>query len=417
MLFPSWPNPNKQFINLGLERISELLARLNNPQNHLPPVVHIAGTNGKGSTLAFIKSILQTAGYKVHSYTSPHLVEFNERIELANKVIGEDFLTQVSHECRIASLKDQPIDLSFFEGTTAMAFLAFSKIKADILLLETGLGGEFDATNVVEQVLASIITPIDFDHQEYLGETLKEIAKAKAGIIKKNCLTISTNQHQDIIEVIENQAKKLNSNLIYANHLEFNFDNLELGLEGQHQQQNAQLAVSFIKNQKLFKISDQQIKIGLQNAQWRGRLERINDPQILKLLPNNCQFYIDGSHNLQGADTVNNFLKKFKDKKITLIFSMLKDKPCEEFLTKIINSKDYQISEIILTTIPNQYRSMSLEELEKIIKKFNVKYFCLTNYQQIFEKINHLQSQLVVLTGSLYLVGDFLAKSLTKDFE
>lgn len=417
MLFPSWPNPNKQFINLGLERISELLVRLNNPQHNLPPVVHIAGTNGKGSTLAFIKSILQTAGYRVHSYTSPHLIEFNERIELANKMIDDDFLTQVSHECRIASLKDQPIDLSFFEGTTAMAFLAFSKIKADILLLETGLGGEFDATNVVEQVLASIITTIDFDHQEYLGKTLKEIAKAKAGIIKKDCLTISTNQHREVIEVIESQAKKLSSNLIYANQLEFNFDNLELGLQGQHQLQNAQLAVSFIKNQKLFKISDQQIKIGLQNAQWRGRLERINDPKILKLLPNNCQFYIDGSHNLQGANTVNNFLKKFKDKKITLIFSMLKDKPCEEFLSTIINSKDYQISEIILTTIPNQDRSMSLEELEKIIKKFNVKYFCLANYQQIFEKINHLQSQVAVLTGSLYLVGDFLAKSLTKDFE
>jgi dihydrofolate synthase/folylpolyglutamate synthase len=417
MLFPSWPNPNKQFINLGLERISELLVRLNNPQHNLPPVVHIAGTNGKGSTLAFIKSILQTAGYRVHSYTSPHLIEFNERIELANKMIDDDFLTQVSHECRIASLKDQPIDLSFFEGTTAMAFLAFSKIKADILLLETGLGGEFDATNVVEQVLASIITTIDFDHQEYLGKTLKEIAKAKAGIIKKDCLTISTNQHREVIEVIESQAKKLSSNLIYANQLEFNFDNLELGLQGQHQLQNAQLAVSFIKNQKLFKISDQQIKIGLQNAQWRGRLERINDPKILKLLPNNCQFYIDGSHNLQGANTVNNFLKKFKDKKITLIFSMLKDKPCEEFLSTIINSKDYQISEIILTTIPNQDRSMSLEELEKIIKKFNVKYFCLANYQQIFEKINHLQSQVAVLTGSLYLVGDFLVKSLTKDFE
>lgn len=416
MLFTSWPNPNKQFINLGLERISELLARLNNPQNNLPPVVHIAGTNGKGSTLAFIKSILQTAGYRVHSYTSPHLVEFNERIELANKMISDDFLNEVSEQCRIASLKDQPIDLSFFEGTTAMAFLAFSKIKGDILLLETGLGGEFDATNVVEQVLASIITTIDFDHQEYLGKTLKEIAKAKAGIIKKDCLTISTNQHQEVIEVIENKAEKLNSNLIYANHIEFNFDNLELGLHGQHQLQNAQLAVSFIKNQKLFKISDQQIKIGLQNAQWRGRLERINDPKILKLLPNNCQFYIDGSHNLQGANTVNNFLKKFKDKKITLIFSMLKDKPCEEFLTTIINSKDYQISEIILTTIPNQHRSMSLEELEKIIKKFNVKYFCLANYQQIFEKINHLQSQVAVLTGSLYLVGDFLAKSLNKDF-
>lgn len=417
MLFPSWPNPNKQFINLGLERINELLVRLNNPQNNLPPVVHIAGTNGKGSTLAFIKSILQTAGYKVHSYTSPHLVEFNERIELANKMISDDFLNEVSQQCQIASLKDQPIDLSFFEGATAMAFLAFSKINADILLLETGLGGEFDATNVVDNVLSSIITTIDFDHQEYLGKTLKEIAKAKAGIIKKNCLTITTSQQQEVISVINNQAEKLNSKLIYANQLEYNFDSLQLGLLGQHQLQNAQLAVSFIKNQKLFKINDQQINIGLKNAHWRGRLEKINDPQILKLLPNNCQFYIDGSHNLQGANTINNFLEKFKDKKITLIFSMLKDKPCEEFLAKIINSKDYQISEIILTSIENQERSMSLAELEKIIKKFNVKYFCLENYQEIFAKIKELESQVVVLTGSLYLVGDFLTKSLTKDFE
>ncbi|MFM7620047.1 MAG: bifunctional folylpolyglutamate synthase/dihydrofolate synthase, partial [Alphaproteobacteria bacterium] len=130
MLFPSWPNPQKQIINLGLERIKELLARLNNPQHFLPPIVHIAGTNGKGSTLAFIKSILQNSGYKVHSYTSPHLVEFNERIELANKMINDDFLNEVSLECKNASLKDPTLELSFFEGTTAMAFLAFSKVKA-----------------------------------------------------------------------------------------------------------------------------------------------------------------------------------------------------------------------------------------------------------------------------------------------
>lgn len=411
MLFPNWPNPQKQVINLGLKRISELLARLNNPQHNLPPIVHIAGTNGKGSTLAFIKSILQNSGYKVHSYTSPHLVEFNERIELANKMISDDFLKQVSLECKNASLKDQPLELSFFEGTTAMAFLAFSKVKADILLLETGLGGEFDATNIVEQVLASIITTIDFDHQEYLGNSLQEIAKAKAGIIKKNCLTITTNQTQEVIKVIENKSKKLNSNLIYANQLEFNINDFELGLKGDHQKQNAQLAVCFIKNQKLFKITDQQIKIGLQNAKWRGRLEKINDPKILKSLPNNCQLYIDGSHNLQGASTVCNFLKNFNDQKITLIFSMLKDKPCEEFLAKIINSKNYQISEIILTEIHHQDRSMSLDELEKIVKKFDVEYFCLKNYQEIFKKINQLQSQVVVLTGSLYLVGEFFAHS------
>jgi len=410
MLFPSWPNPQKQIINLGLERIKELLARLNNPQHFLPPIVHIAGTNGKGSTLAFIKSILQNSGYKVHSYTSPHLVEFNERIELANKMISDDFLNEVSLECKKASLKDQPLELSFFEGTTAMAFLAFSKVKADILLLETGLGGEFDATNVVDQVLASIITTIDFDHQEYLGNSLQEIAKAKAGIIKKNCLTITTNQHQEVIEVIKNQAEKLNSNLFYANQLGFNFDNLELGLKGDHQKQNAQLAVSFIKNQKLFKITDEQIKIGLKNVKWRGRLEKINDPKILKLLANNCQLYIDGSHNMQGASTVYEFLKNFHNQKITLIFSMLKDKPCEEFLAKIVNSKNYQISEIILTEIHDQNRSMSLDELEKIVKKFNIKYFCIKNYQEIFEKINQLHSQVVVLTGSLYLVGEFLKK-------
>ena len=165
---------NSNNIELGLDRILLLLSRLNNPHLNLPPVIHIAGTNGKGSVLAFLKEIFNQANYTVHRYTSPHLVRFNERIEIANNIISDEELNKLSKQCHLACQITPAINPTFFEFTTAMAFLAFSQHKADVVLLETGLGGEFDATNVVPQVLLSIITTISFDHQEFLGNSLTE---------------------------------------------------------------------------------------------------------------------------------------------------------------------------------------------------------------------------------------------------
>src|SRR5215813_1850699 len=170
-----------KIIDLGLGRVQTLLDRLGNPERHLPPVVHVAATNGKGSTIAYLRAILEAAGYRVHVYTSPHLVRFNERIRLAGTLIEEPQLIALLEECEQANGGQQ---ITFFEITTVAAFLAYVRNPADILLLETGLGGEFDATNVIDQPLASVLMPISMDHMQFLGDTIEKIAAAKAGIIK-----------------------------------------------------------------------------------------------------------------------------------------------------------------------------------------------------------------------------------------
>jgi dihydrofolate synthase/folylpolyglutamate synthase len=417
MFLPSWPNPNNMHhIDLTLDRVKLLLERLNNPHHHLPPTIHIAGTNGKGSTTAFLKSIFNQAGYKVHRYTSPHLVNFNERIELCDEIIGDDFLNEILNEVKLASEIKPEIPVTFFEGTTIAAFLAFSRIKTDILILETGMGGEFDATNVIDNPLCSIITTIDFDHQQYLGENLSKIASAKAGIIKKNCLTITTNQTQEVIKVIEDKTKLLNSNLIIAP--EFiaknfsNLSNLELGLKGVHQQENASLAIAFSLIQTSFKFNNQQIIEGLRIANWKARLQEIFDQKILNLLPKNSQLFLDGSHNLQGAKTVKNFLNYFANKKITIIFSMLNDKNCFEFLNEITTCQNYQIAEIIFIEMINQPRAMSFSDFSEIAKKLKINYKILNNFSDAFNYIKETQTSLTLITGSLFFASQFL-----KDFD
>jgi dihydrofolate synthase/folylpolyglutamate synthase len=412
MLLPSWPNPNNfHHIDLNIERVKNLLSRLNNPQLNLPPTIHVAGTNGKGSTIAFLKSIFNKAGYKVHRYTSPHLVNFNERIELADKIISDDMLIEILHEVEIASKIFPEIPVTFFEGTTVASFVAFSRVNADILLLETGLGGEFDATNVIDKPLCTIITTIDFDHQQYLGETLSQIANAKAGIIKKDCLTITTKQQQEVMEVIRNKTFQLNSNLVLApDFIADKIDNLseiKLGLNGTHQLENAILAMSCIMLQNKFLISYQQILDGLLNATWRGRLQKINDENFLKLLPKNCQFYIDGSHNIQGVKTLKEFLNNFSKQKISLIFSMLNDKNYEDFIREINEKNNYQIAEIIFMPIPNQPRAITIEEFSEVANKLKINFSIVNNFSQAFERINQLSSQITLLTGSLYLVAEF----------
>jgi dihydrofolate synthase/folylpolyglutamate synthase len=216
----------------------------------MPPTIHIAGTNGKGSTLAFLKNIFQEAGYKVHRYTSPHLVEFNERIEICGTKIDDIFLNEVLEKCREACEITPKIDITFFEATTACAFLAFSQVEADILLLETGMGGEFDATNVLPQVLCSIITTISIDHQEFLGKTIEKIAEAKAGIIKENCPVICVDQNPQVLDLIQSKASKLNAEFInskvFFESLNFDLNAIKIPLNGSHQIENAQLAINAV---------------------------------------------------------------------------------------------------------------------------------------------------------------------------
>ena len=415
MKLPSWPDPNYfHHINLGLERIFELLKRLDNPHLKMPPTIHVAGTNGKGSTLAFLKNIFQEAGYKVHRYTSPHLVEFNERIEICGTKIDDVFLNEVLEKCRGACEISPKIDITFFEATTACAFLAFSQIEADILLLETGMGGEFDATNVLHKVLCSLITTISIDHQEFLGKTIEKIAEAKAGIIKENCPIICVNQNPQVLDLIQSKASKLNAEFInskvFFESLNFDLNAIKIPLNGSHQIENAQLAISCVKHQNLFKISDKNIKNGIEKTHWKARLEKIEDGIFAQKLSKNFQLYLDGSHNSQGATTISEFLKNFPHHQKIIIFQMLKDKECEEFL-KIIGAN---IDKLLICKIASDSRFRTAQNILEIAQNLKINSTIIENFSDGFKKIEEefsSQESIILICGSLYFASEFLVQN------
>ncbi len=396
MKLPFWPSPKGyRDIKFGLSRVYELLARLDNPHLKLPPTIHIAGTNGKGSTLAFLRAIFIETGLRVHAYISPHLVNFNERINLAGTDISDEFLNEILRECQAAAEKNPAIPVTFFEGTTVAAFLAFSRVKADILLLETGMGGRLDATNVLPEVLCSVITPISFDHEEFLGNSLEKIAAEKAGIVKKNCPVVFGKQSEEVLRALESLLPLRMTGLISSQTKVY-----DLGMAGNHQQENASLAVAAVMAQKKFLVSEEQIQSGLKKAFWPARLQKISLPD----LPENFELYLDGSHNMQGAETVTNFLKTKKDKRIFVIFSMLKDKNYTGFLQKISE----EVDELITLTIPDEPKSCKASELYEIAKQIGIKSQIAENFSDAFKKINHNEPALILICGSLYLAGKFL---------
>jgi dihydrofolate synthase/folylpolyglutamate synthase len=430
MKFPFWPDPKGyRNIDFGLTRVFELLERLNNPHLKLPITIHIAGTNGKGSTLSFLKKIFEEANLKVHSYISPHLVDFNERITIANQEISDDFLNECLAECKNAAEAEPKIEATFFEGITVAAFLAFSKVKADILLLETGMGGRLDATNVLPRVLASIITPISFDHTDFLGKTLSKIAFEKAGIIKKNCPVFIARQKISALKILVQEAKKNNSERFifnqnwqikkYKNHFIYRGFNKNLhlplpSLEGDHQVENASLAISVALNQKFFKVSEENIKSALKKTFWAARLQKINDGKLYKILPKNCQLYLDGSHNPQGGETISKFLRKQNNKKIFVIFSMLQDKDCQGFLKKFSDKVDF----LFITKIEDEAKSQDPKKIFQIAKKLKIKCEIAENIESVLKKITKIADDkkceeefLILICGSLYQAGNFLEKN------
>lgn len=408
MKIPFWPCQAKSnFIDLDLSRIKKLLFRLGNPHLKLPQVIHLAGTNGKGSTLSFLRSILQESDLKVHCYTSPHLVNFNERIILSNQEISDEFLNEILQKCQKACEQDPKIDITYFEGITAAAFLAFSEVKADILLLETGMGGRFDATNVLDQVLCSIITPIALDHQEFLGNSIDKIAFEKAGIFKENCPVIIAKQEPEALEILKIEAKKKQcETIIYGQ----DFDNKlvkinNLPLAGNHQIENAATAIIAAKIvQNKLNITNLKIEEGLQKTKWPARLEKIANGKLFNLLPKNSNLYLDGGHNLQCAKTIKEFLKKITGKKI-IIFSIMKDKDASAFLNEI---KD-EISQIFILNIANNDRSFAKEKLVEIANNLSIKAEGKNNFKEIFNEITSPTN--IMICGSLYLAGEFLEEN------
>jgi len=401
-------NLHPKYIDLSLNRLLKLLQKLNDPHLKLPPIIHIAGTNGKGSTLSYLRQIMIENKLVVHAYISPHLKSFNERIILANKEITTSKLLYNLHYIKRIN-NGNPI--TFFEITTAVAFYLFSKQKADFLILETGLGGRLDATNVIKNSFINIITPIDIDHQEYLGKNLKKITNEKLGIIKKDSNIIIGKQKKIITDHIKRKIKKKkNIKLYYGNQFKITKRNSKRftlqykkihysinnpTLLGNHQIENSSMAVAATLrlNELGYNFSNKTINQGIVKTKWAGRLEK---GQI-----NNIPVYLDGAHNLSGAIQLLNFFKEQKNK-CWLIFGMLNNKNLFSFL-KII--KPITLG-VIAIKIKGEKNSFTPEQISMSCSKLNIT--CIKK-KSIKDANNFLTTEImpkkILICGSLYLIG------------
>ena len=283
---------------LGLERITDLLAHLGNPQDHLPPIFHVAGTNGKGSTCAFLRAAIEAAGLTTHVYTSPHLVRFNERIRVAGNLIEDAALAPLLGEVLdVAEAHD--IGPSFFEATTAAAFLAFSRTPADACIVEVGLGGRLDATNVIARPIVCGIAQLGVDHQAFLGDTIEQMATEKAGIAKHNVPLIVLNQPPEALARIEQAAANAGAPLLIEGRDWQIDDTLTPGLSGTHQRRNASLAATMLRTAKF--VPEQAIHTGITNPRWPARLQRLAPGPLTALLPPGSTITVDGAHNPAAA--------------------------------------------------------------------------------------------------------------------
>ena len=395
-----------KYIDLSLKRLNKLLIKLNNPHLDLPKTIHIAGTNGKGSILSFIKNILIFNGYSCDTYISPHLTRFNERIIINNKEISTKKLYETLKYVKKIN-DNNPI--TFFEITTAAAFVLFNKSKSDFLILETGLGGRLDATNVISKKLCSIITPISFDHEEYLGRTLEKITTEKLGIIKNSNFVIVSKQKKKVKDFITNRLSKNKNVYKYGNN--YAIKNLENNkfeyqfnrnkriinrpkLNGMHQVENASVALTFaeIMIKKKLKLNFIKINNAIKETTWPGRLEILDY--------NNKKIILDGSHNIDGATKLNEFLK-LKKIKPDVLFGMLNNKKIDEFLSLI---KD-QIKNLVAIKIPDEKNAFKTGEIGTCCNNHSINYFKVKNFNDVLKYIRKSDQKFFLITGSLYLVG------------
>ena len=401
-------------IDLKLERMQRLLSLLHNPQRRLPPVIHVAGTNGKGSLIAYLKAIFEAAGLRVHVYTSPHLVQFRERIVVQGKMIENAQIENImKHVAPI--LAQQPA--TFFEATTALAFLAFAEKPADILLLETGLGGRLDATNVIEKPALTAIAPISFDHMEYLGDTLAKIAGEKAGIIKKNVACVVGRQVLEAAEVLDKKAAELGAPLFRLGQ-EWRVENhryvskrrdvaLAPVLVGEHQYDNAATAVACIENLPQFSISDAQIAQGLANASWPARLQKLTHGGYIQHVPDGCELWLDGGHNAQGGEVLAAWLASRPELEKYLICGMVRGKDSAGFLAPVAK----YTKALYAITIPEEATSQSADMLAGAARGVGLEAHVAASIEIALQTIGERAKtpSIICICGSLYLAGKVLA--------
>ena len=403
-----------KIIDLVLDRVLRLLAAMGNPERALPPVVHIAGTNGKGSTLAMIRAGLERGGASVHAYTSPHLVRFHERIRLSGNLIAEPELSALLEECEIAN-RGAPI--TFFEITTVAALVAFARHPADWCLLETGLGGRLDATNVVERPRLTIITPVSIDHQQYLGETVAEIAGEKAGILKPGVTCIVGPQPASALDVIERRAEVIGAPLLIHGQdwqvgrehgrIAYQDDAGLLDLDppaliGAHQVTNAGLAVAALR---ALGQSDAVCQAGLSRVEWPARMQRLTQGPLVGRLPASAELWVDGGHNAAAGQAVADALSLMPGK-THLIVGMLNSKSAADFLRPLAKRAGH----VRTVDIPGSEASYSAEALARIASDTGIQAEAAHSVEEALDNIiAHAPTPTrVLICGSLYLAGNVL---------
>jgi dihydrofolate synthase/folylpolyglutamate synthase len=413
-------------IDLSLDRVRRLMAALDHPERKLPSAIHVAGTNGKGSTIAFMRAILEAAGQSVHVYTSPHLVRFNERFRLGEagegKLVSDTELAAALEECERVNA-GAPITV--FEITTAVGMLLFARHPADVLLMEVGLGGRLDATNVIDKPLATIVTRISIDHTDFLGDTLEKIAVEKAGIFKPDVPALIAAQNREVLAVLERQAARLNApmkiagedwtateergRLVYQDEAGL-LDLPAPKLYGRHQFENAGLAIAALRALPQFKILPAAFEAGLVKADWPARLHRLGHGRLAELVPAGSELWLDGGHNPDGGRAIAAALADLEERvsrPLVLIVGMLASKNCEGFLSNFTGLA----RRLIAVPVPGADKSLSAEAVADAARKIGLQATgrdTLGDALDAVRKLNLDPPPRVLITGSLYLAGEVL---------
>lgn len=418
-------------IDLSLTRIERLLAALDHPERKLPPVIHIAGTNGKGSVTAFMRAMLEAAGQRVHVYTSPHLVRLNERYRLGaspvGKFVSDQELAAAFEECEAAN---GVAPITVFEITTAVGLVLFARHPADVLLMEVGLGGRLDATNVIDHALATVITPISIDHTEFLGDTLEKIAAEKAGILKRGTPAIVAAQHRDALGVIERQAARIGAplkvagedwtateergRLVYQDEVGL-LDLPPPKLYGRHQFENAGLAIAALRALKPFTISPAAFEAGMIRADWPARLQRLSAGRLVDQAPEGSELWLDGGHNPEGGRAIAAAVADLEERvsrPLVLVVGMLASKDCEGFLSNFTGLA----RRMIAVPVPHVEKSLSAEAVADAARAIGLPTTSRDNLSEALEVARKLDLDpppRILITGSLYLAGEVLRENGT----
>lgn len=382
-------HPSLPGIDLSLERMQELLAALGHPERRLPPTIHIAGTNGKGSTLAMLRSIYARAGYRVHAYTSPHLVRFNERIVLNGTEISDAALEPLLRRMTEAA---RAIPVTFFEATTAAAFLAFAEQPADLLLLEVGLGGRLDATNCAGNIVASVLTPIALDHREFLGDTVAAIATEKAGILRAGVPAVMAPQTAEAQEAVLDVADRVGTRIYGAAPLD-----VPLGLSGAHQRINAGVAaeVAALLAER-FPLTKQQLAEGLAQAEWPARLQRLIRGPLVAAWPGPVM--LDGGHNAHAAEALAAWAAG--QGPVAMICGLMRRKEADAFLAPLIPV----MARIAFIPIPGATDAYAPEELAARVPGA----LACADAAEAARALLAVGPATLLIAGSLHLAGEIL---------